>query len=278
MADYKINIQINLAGLIGELQRSIQRTINLVTSGLEAKQYVTGESLRLADTSFGITLDNNLIWDREQAQKEYSKWLLINGFRDVTESAGLFLESVHNILSYWELGIRQKEEGKLTGGHWNEIIVAGGRRFHSLGFPDKLDHLSKKHKLTLNEILTSEVLSINATRNCMAHRGGVVSQKDVNCEDGLKIKWMKLTLVIQDEDGEKEVVPPFVAEKDSVLGVRNREEVKVFPLGSQVEFTVQEFSDICWCFFVFGDSLRQSVEGRGTEMGFLSKKEKTIGA
>ncbi len=208
MADYKINIQINLAGLIGELQRSVQRTIDLVASGLETKQYVTGESLRLPDTSMGITLDKNLKWDRERAQKEYSKWVLINGFRDVTEGTGLFLESVHQILSYWGLGIRMKDEGPLTGEHWNEMIVKGGRHFHGLGFPDKVDHLSKKHKLVLNEALTSEVLSINATRNCLVHRGGVVSDRDVNCEDGLKTRWMKLTLVIQNEDGQKEIIPP----------------------------------------------------------------------
>lgn len=278
MADYKINIKINLAGLISELQRSVQRTINLVASGLETKQYVTGESMRLPDTSMGITLDKHLKWDREQAQKEYSKWVLINGFRDVTEGAGLFLESVHQILSYWDLGIRMKGEGPLTGDNWNEMIVKGGRSFHALGFPDKLDHLSKKHKLVLNKTLTSEVLSINATRNCLVHRRAIVSEKDSNCEDGLKIRWMKLAIVIKNEDGVKEIIPPFVAEKDSVLGVRNREEVKVFPLGSQVEFTAQEFADICWCFFVFGNSLTKSVEGRGTELGFLPGQEKTIGA
>jgi hypothetical protein len=119
MADYKINIQINLAGLIGELQRSIQRTINQVASGLETKQYVTGESLRLPDTSMGITLDKDLKWDKEQAQEEYSKWVLSNGFRDMTESAGLFLESVHNILAYWAIGTRMKDQGPLTGEDWN---------------------------------------------------------------------------------------------------------------------------------------------------------------
>lgn len=274
MADYVMNININLAGLLAELQRAVQRTINLVASGLETKQYVTGEYLRLPDTSFGITLDSKLKWSREQAQREYSKWVLSNGFRDMTEGAGLFLDSVHNILAYWDIGIRVRDQGPITMGDWDKMIIKGGASFHELGFPHKLDHLSKEHGLALNETFISKLLTINKTRNCLVHRQGVVSQKDVNCEGGLQTKWMKLALVMQDGETCKEVTLPFMAEKNTLVGVRNQEQAKVFPLGSQVEFTAQEFSDICWCFFIFGNSLKESVEAKGIDLGFLPKKEK----
>lgn len=80
-----------------------------------------------------------------------------------------------------------------------------------------------------------------------------------------------MVLILINKDGEKEVVPPFEADKGDKIALRNREEKKIFPLGTQIQFTAQEFSDICWCVFLFGNSLKDSIEKRGLELGLLKK-------
>jgi len=269
MASHKINIKIDLGGLIGELGRSVQRTISLVASGLRVKQHITSESLYLPDINVGMTYDRP-IWTTDETQNEFVRWLLINGFRDVTESVSAFLESVHDVLSFWEIACYQQSKTEVTGGDWNRIIVGGHKSFNKRHFPDKLNHISS-HEINIEAKLKNQVLTINATRNCLVHRRGVVLNVDLNIGGGLQIQWTKMVLILINKDGEKEVVPPFEADKGDKIALRNREEKKIFPLGTQIQFTVQEFSDICWCVFLFGNSLKDSIEKRGLELGLLKK-------
>jgi hypothetical protein len=267
MTTHKINIKINLGGLIDELSRSVQRTISLVAAGLHVKQYINSESLHLPDVNMGMRYDRP-IWTTDQIQIEYDKWLLTNGFRDVTESVSAFMESAHDVLSYWEIACYQQSRGEVRGGDWNRIIVGGHKSFNKRPFPSKLDHISS-HQINIDTNLKNQVLTINATRNCLVHRRGIVADADLNIDGGLQIEWTKMALIFINKDGEKEVVPPFNAEKGDKIAIRNKEEKKIFPLGTQIQFTVQEFSDICWCVFLFGNSLKESIQKRGVELGLV---------
>jgi len=272
MAHHEFNVKIDLGGLIGELQASVQRVINLVASGLTTKQHITSDLFRLPDTSMGITVHDKLNWDTEMTQKAYSQWLLLNGFRDVIEGMSFFLESAHRVLSFWELFGHQQSKITVTGADWNRIITGGDKKFNKLHFPPKLDHIANEHGIAIDAGLKGQILTINATRNCMVHRNGIVSEADCNVPDGLEIRWTKLVLILMDENGGKEVVPPFKADKGGTIGLRNREERKIFSLGAQIQFTVQEFADICWCLLLFGNSLKDSIQKKGVELGLINLK------
>ena len=267
MATHKIDIKINLGGLIDELARSVQGTISLVAAGLGAKQYITSEPVHLPDVNMGMRYEKP-IWTTEQTQIEYARWLLINGFRDVTESISMFLESAHGVLSFWEIDCYRRSKGEVTGADWNRIIVGGHRKFNWYNFSGKLEHISG-HEIDIDTGLKTQVLTINATRNCLVHRHGVVSKDDLNMDEGLQIQWTKMATILINKDGGKEVVPPFHVEEGDVVAIRNREEKKIFPIGTQIQFTVQEFSDICWCVFLFGNSLKESIQKRGVELGLV---------
>ena len=272
MAHHKLDVKIDLGGLIGELQASVQRVINLVACGLRTKQHITSDLLRLPDTSMGITVHDKLNWDSEMAQKAFSQWLLLNGFRDVIEGMSFFLESAHRVLSLWEHFGYQKSKITVTGADWNRIIPGGDEKFNKLHFPPKLDHIANGHGIAIDAGLKAQILTINTTRNCLVHRNGIVSKADYNVAEGLEIKWTKLVLILMDKNGEKEVVPPFKADKGDTIGLRNREERKTFTLGTQVQFTVQEFADIYWCVFLFGNSLKDSIQKKGVELGLINLK------
>ena len=107
MDTQSITVKVNLDGLRGELQRSLQRIICLVATGLEAKSDVDPNEISLPTnikSSFS-SLDLN----KENYYEQYTEWVLSNGFRDSIESAGVFLESAHRVLSVWELIEKQKD-------------------------------------------------------------------------------------------------------------------------------------------------------------------------
>ncbi len=100
MATQSITVNVNLNGLRGELQRSLQRIICLVATGLEAKSDVYPNEITLPTnikSSFG-----GLYLKKENFHGQYTEWVLSNGFRDAIESVVGFLESANRVLSIWE--------------------------------------------------------------------------------------------------------------------------------------------------------------------------------
>lgn len=270
MADYAINVNINLDGLRGELQRSLQRTIYLVSAGLQSKDKIDPDHLNLPTNSITMVFDGGLKWDAQKAEEQYAEWILSNGFRDIIEYVNTFVESAHKVLAFWELGAKQKNGAEITGSDWNRIIVSGGRSFHRFGLPDKFRHIEDKHSVLADPALREQILSINAARNCLVHRNGVVTELDLNTPDGLEVKWTNLDVIVQNEDGEKDLVLGEVVEKDSVIAIRNRENLKRFGMGERIFFSAHEFANIAWSLFLLGNDIVQKMSDFGLKSGFVA--------
>lgn len=268
-----ISININLDALRGELQCSLQRVIYLVGAGLQTKDHINSKQLYIPTDGMKMIYANSIIWDDQVAKNEYTQWVLSNGFRDAIESLSLFLESAHKVLSFWEFSEKQNDGIQITGADWNDTIIKTPQKFHRLGFPDKLEHIQKKHSIIFDESMGSHVLSINKARNCFVHRSGIVSQRDLTNENTLEISYRRMAMLLQNEDGVKDLVIGQVVEKDSVIAVRNQDETIAFNLGSKIELKPKEFTDIIWCLFLFGNSLVQKMSAYGLQNGLISENE-----
>ena len=271
MDTQSITVKVNLDGLRGELQRSLQRIICLVATGLEAKSDVDPNEISLPTnikSSFS-SLDLN----KENYYEQYTEWVLSNGFRDSIESAGVFLESAHRVLSVWELIEKQNSGATITGDEWNQIFQDVGNKFHRLGLPDKLEHISESHGIEIKESFNEQILSINIARNCFVHRNGIVSDRDLNTVNALKVKWSRLHTFLQNEDGEQDLIHGMLVEKESTVCVRFDENEKSFSLNDHLSFTVEEMSEILWCLFLFGNDLVMNIRKFGEQEGFVQSTE-----
>ncbi|MEH6638665.1 MAG: hypothetical protein V7717_05285 [Porticoccaceae bacterium] len=271
MATQSINVNINLNGLHGELQSSLQRIICLVATGLEANSDVDPNEIALP-TNIKSSF-SNLDLNKENFHIQYTEWILSNGFRDAIESVSSFLESAHRVLAIWDLIEKQNSGAPIKGDEWNQIFQDVGNKFHRLGLPDKLEHISKEHGIEVTDSYKEQILSINVARNCYVHRNGIVSDRDINEENTLKVKWSRLHTFLQNEDGEKELVPGMLVEKESTVCVRFDENEKAFSLNEQLSFTVEEMSEILWCLFLFGNDLIMKISKFGEEKGFIQPSE-----
>ncbi len=268
MATQTLNVNVNLNGLRGELQRSLQEVICLVATGLEAETDVEPENLALpTDIKWSFS---KLRLDKETFRVRYSEWVLSNGFRDAIESIGVYLESVHRVLSIWELVEKQKGGTPISDGEWNSLFLDGGNRFHRLGLPDKLDHICLTHEIGVKDSYKEQILSINIARNCYVHRNGVVSDRDTNKEGSLRVSWSRLHTFLQDEDGEHPLVIGRTVEKGSTLCVRAEESEKAFAIGERLSFSVAEMSEILWCLFLFSNDLVMAISKFGEAKGFIN--------
>lgn len=267
MTTQSITVNINLNGLNGELQRSLQRIICLVATGLEAKSDVDPNEIALPTnikSSFS-SLDLN----KENFHGQYTEWVLSNGFRDAIESVGSFLESAHRVLSIWELIEEQNSGVIITGEKLNKIFQDVENKFHRLGLPDKLEHISKAHGIDVKNSYKEQILSINIARNCYVHRNGIVSDRDLNEANGLKVKWSRLHAFLQNDDGEQELMPGMLVATESTMCIRFDENEKDFSLNEQLSFSIDEMSEILWCLFLFGNDLVMNISKFGEEKGFI---------
>jgi hypothetical protein len=277
MNQTSVNININLDALLGELQRSLQWTINLVALALKVELLTDDDSiLRLPLATFPATFDQGLKWTPVEAMENNNNWILSNGFRDVIEGTSSFVESAHNnVLSFWKLINLQKSGIDLCGEDWNREIVSGENSFHRLGLPDKFNHIKREHGVAPDATLLRQVLSVNSARNCLVHRNGVVTERDITNGGELKVEWRKLVTFLEDEDGEYDLVFGQKTSKDSWLCIENVDHCKTFQLGERITFTTQEFSDVTWGLFVFGIDLVQKINAIGLNNGFVKEREQS---
>jgi hypothetical protein len=250
-----LQITVNLDALLGELQFSLQTTINLLAISLRATPPKSMDDLRLPQEVFGTMFAQSARWSHAEALEKHQTWAIANGLRDAVEGVSSFIESAHKVLSIWELA--STNGGHVTYGEYQAAME--GSAFHRLGLPDKLTHLKSEHGIAIDATLERQVLSVNNARNCLVHRQGVVSLRDLNAPDAMVVEWRKLHIFLQDEDGEHELVLGKVIEKASTVCILVRDEQKAFALGERVSFAIQEFADTTWGLHAFGTEIVRLV-------------------
>jgi hypothetical protein len=261
-----IHIHTDCGALLGQLQHAIQRTIHLAALGLNAMPRLTQADLELPGTSISLQLAGPAPWPIEEARERFQPWLLGNGLRDATEAISGFLEETRMVLAVWHLGIRSRS-GPVPEAEWIEAIENQRWRFHRLGLPDKIDDLKNTYNLPLDPDLVGHLRTINDARNCLVHRQGIAQERDVNEDGALRVSWRRLTLVIQGPEGERDGSPGAIIQAGETLCVSNRDVSKLFPLGTAISFSVQEFADVCWSLFLLGLSTVKLIEDWAREHG-----------
>jgi hypothetical protein len=91
-------------------------------------------------------------------------------------------------------------------------------------------------------------------RNCLAHRRGVVTQRDVNTDDGhFKLRWCFFGSFLRSPDGTEQLIDNETIAKGVVAGPDGGEIVmhltwkeKMFPVGTQIRLTRHDLGEICF--------------------------------
>jgi hypothetical protein len=213
----------------------------------------------------------------EDARTEFQRWVLACGFRDAIEALGPLLEQsrVIGVCARWG-------KGPVNGAIWNDDVVGGERKFDRMHLQDKIRHLRGLCGRDIFPASLSMVESINAARNCIVHRDGIVGKSDLkNVNDstskGLRVEWSAFDLVFTRLDGTATVINELPAhiEADGTLGFRQSNVSKLFELGSVITFSPREFVDICLTMIVFGEHLAANLRQLLVDRGLLDSAAKS---
>ncbi|MDI4635852.1 hypothetical protein J7U46_22490 [Pelomonas sp. V22] len=270
----EVLVNVNMDAVLGTLHRDIQRITNLVAVGIQSPVTLDDDALAIRSESMQYRFGNARPWNSSnQARADYEDWVYGNGFRDAIESVGTFLESVRQVLALWSLGDREKKGEALTGASWIQEMDFAAKKFHRLGFPDKLEALLRSFDASVDAALNEHVLSVTVARNCLVHRRGIVSERDLTCGDALVVSWRRMAVVLRTEDGEFPLVLGRALEKEAQVLFKVEEQSKAFNLGERVVFTGAEFVEVCWSMFLYSHAWGEALNKIGLERGYLSAPE-----
>ena len=270
-------LSLELLSPLGEILKAIQRSIDLVSFGLQAADRLEIESLEIPGLRFQLSPAQNLAMEIVQAREEFGTWVLANGLRDCVDAIGPSLELARKICFLWtrEGEVTEVEEGKLklsaqiSGEEWNVHIIDKARDFEYWPLRKKLDHLQDKYHLPQPE-LSEDILSVSYARNCLTHRKGMVGPEDLKdkSEGGLLVKWRKFELQARGENGARVLELPAEVQGGEIVSCRYVNVSRKFALGDRIHFSPAEFVDISMTFLLFanevGNAIKALQKSRGT--------------
>jgi hypothetical protein len=131
-----------------------------------------------------------------------------------------------------------------------------GRRFDRLSLPEKMKRLEGSG--LQRPTFADDIISINAARNCLAHRRGIVGLEDVDdAKDFMTVKWHRLRLQATDDGREVGVGSYF--EKPTTLAISLVRRSRRFRLGQSVTLTSADYVEVANTFVLYGNQLQASI-------------------
>jgi hypothetical protein len=251
------------------LQLALQRSIEMVSFGLQAADTASVSELSIPGNFLKLAPAQDLALDPNAAKQEFRAWVLACGFRDIVDSLGNTLEWVRETCYYWS------RPGKVMLTSDNRLllqpqcppeevdakVVKTYPRFDRLPLPNKFEHLENTYQLNL-PVSKDAILSLNAARNCLTHRRGIVRPADLRkpSDQGLIVHIYKFDFMVSGPRGIRHTDnQQIILEDGETFSFRVISVERNFPLGERITFTPAEYNDVCSTFLIFALDLDKAV-------------------
>lgn len=252
----------------------VQRTIGLVGYGLQAAASATPTDLRIPGLFFNLSVPGDQALTAERAPSEFRSWMLAHALTDCVEAVGSALESARIWCLIWSqpAALQKLEDGsvslkaQLGSEFWNKEVIGGAQKFDRLPLPDKLAHIQSFGVAALSE--SGDILALNAARNCLTHRGGVVGAKDLQSPTaaGLTVTWKGFRLDVKEPSGIRTLTEPGVVAAGAELSMATHSVSRTFALGRSIVISAQDLVDIGSTFILFANELEVAIDAWQNEL------------
>lgn len=173
--------------------------------------------------------------DNDELHWEFQQWTTHVVIRDILEHFSIFL------LNFY-LAAKENRGEKLTE---REI-----QRFEFLGIEDQLKTIYEEFEVDKRWI--DRVVAFNRVRNCLSHRNGVVSDRDITKNGRLIIHWLEMENVpeennpdgIYEAKGEMQGLIKIAKKGQLNIGAEIVYKQKHFVIGEKISFLPNEYFQI----------------------------------
>jgi hypothetical protein len=262
MAEFHLQVTVNLAALQGFAQRQLQRLIDQLEFAHAGSALVRDEHYPGQHAFLAFYPSNNTRLSLDAAREASEQWLVLHTLRDSLEVMSQFLEQADRCCAVYQLAAKPEPKGADL-----MRLDSRSRAFHRLGFPKKVQRLADDFDVTAE--FTEHVVSQNDARNCVVHRRGTVSTEDTLQNGRLQVKWIRMRLQAVSSDGATttDLDGPTVLTAGSSINLITAPMVRSFAVGESVKFSYDDLVGIVitqWRFVgTMAESIQRYAEGLG---------------
>jgi hypothetical protein len=258
-----LNIELNPNGVAAPAQRTVIIASQVVATCLKA--FENDESFTTdLKSGFVAYQFNGIEMDDTEKRETYQNWILSKGFQDLAKGVRETLEE-----AVFYLAMIERKPGLTTLAKVNADIAAVRKRAGAMPFPDLLSKVNVG--LTEPMAFEDEFASIQKVRNCLEHRGGRVTEREVNADtDVLSLRFPRLRMFYMRGDQEIELAVgevidtkspdnPFGEGKDVPIYLNRVTRSREYGLGEAVKISSADFVEIAMACNLFASDLASKL-------------------
>jgi hypothetical protein len=181
----------------------------------------------------------------------HENWILVKVFQDLMRGVRASLEEAYFFTELISAGtITTRSSSTL-----DEILAPFRKKAADLKFPPLLAELNKRLERPLE--FTDSYQSMQAARNCLEHRGGIVGKSDAGPAGIMELRFPRLKFFIVHEGNEVNVHEGMAVEAGTEIFTRLEVRIRKFNVGERLTITAADFDEIAFACFHFASQLAQ---------------------
>jgi len=254
-----IQVTLNPDGVFAPLLTILGQSSKNVLFGLQLidsfDQPINPADIQSEDTFFTLHFDDP---QKEQdialSKENFKLFMLQKGFEDLIKGVNLTL-----IEAYYFTSLVAKRNNMKTFKDLQDEIG----QLRKSAFKQHLPELLKKVTPGLSGSLLyeSDIISLNKVRNCLVHRNGLVTEKDITDEitNQLQVEHSRMIMVCEKDGVEEEIEMFTMLSAGSSIRVKMVKETINFKLGDKIKFDFKQFNSLLTTCWLFGNDLAQKL-------------------
>lgn len=252
MTDNKVQrITLNATGVVNPLFKVLKECTNSILFGLQATEIVKEipPELVIEEGFFRMQFDQDEV-DIDIKKQNFKNWLVRKGIEDLVKGIEYSLREAYLYVSIFSRASELK-----TGEAFNQAFAEIRKKALRMHIPNMIEKIEPHLIHPLN--YKDQILSINKGRTCLVHRGGLVTEKDINdlSNKTLKLFWVKLKLFYEKEGEEIELQGQTLIEGGTSIKMRRENNEISFNIGQQISLNYRQFNEFIVTCHHFGTDL-----------------------
>lgn len=197
---------------------------------------------------FGFRITNSGMSEAD-TRDWYKGWLLTRGVQDLARGVREMLEE-----AYFYTQVISMPPGQTTWGELQGLLASLRAKANKLNFPDLLSSVNARLSEPLH--FERQFLSLQAVRNCLEHRAGIVGPQDIpGNENALTLAMPRLGIFVERNGIDIELGPGSRIEKGEVISIKSVITERSFAQGESIRFDAAELVAAAYGCYAFGVDL-----------------------
>jgi hypothetical protein len=181
----------------------------------------------------------------------HENWILAKVFQELMRGVRASLEEAFFFTELIAAGtITARSSSTL-----DEILAPFRKKAADLKFPPLLAEVNKRLERPLE--FTDAYQSMQAARNCLEHRAGIVSKSDADPGGIMELRFPRLKFFVVREGNEIDVHEGMAVEAGTEILTRLEVRIRKFNVGERLTITAADFDEIAFACFHFASQLAQ---------------------